>query len=205
MLYEVRTYTLIPNAIPEYEKRFAQGLAHREKFSKLAAFWHTDIGPLNQVIHVWPYNDLEERRKVRAAAVKEGVWPPKASELYVDTRSEVFTPAPFMRPLNTQKVGPIFEMRTYTYKVGAMSQVLKLWEERIAWREKLSPMVACWYSEFGELNRFVHIWAYKSLDERARIRVESFKDRSKWPAPTQEWLLAQENKIMLPASFSPVQ
>jgi hypothetical protein len=29
----------------------------REKHSKLGAFWHTEFGPLNQVIHVYPYED----------------------------------------------------------------------------------------------------------------------------------------------------
>jgi hypothetical protein len=33
----------------------------------LGAFWHTEFGPLNQVIHVDPYEDLQQRTAVRAA------------------------------------------------------------------------------------------------------------------------------------------
>ena len=55
MIYEVRTYDLKPGAIPQAEEAFAEGLPHREKYSPIAAFWHTDSGPLNQIIHVWGY------------------------------------------------------------------------------------------------------------------------------------------------------
>ena len=64
MIYEVRTYTLKPGGVPQFEANFAEALPHREKYSKLAAFWHTELGPLNQVIHVWPYADLDERTKI---------------------------------------------------------------------------------------------------------------------------------------------
>src|SRR5215470_7588377 len=51
MIYEVRTYTLRPGTVAEFEERFAKRLLLREKHSKLGAFWHTEFGPLNQVIH----------------------------------------------------------------------------------------------------------------------------------------------------------
>ena len=43
----------------------------REKHSKLGAFWHTEFGPLNQVIHVYPYEDLSQRTSVRAAMAQD--------------------------------------------------------------------------------------------------------------------------------------
>ena len=58
MIYEVRTYTLRPGTVGEFESRFEKRHPYREKHSKLGAFWHSDIGPLNQVIHVWEYDDL---------------------------------------------------------------------------------------------------------------------------------------------------
>ena len=67
MIYEVRTYTLRPGTVAEFEERFAKRLPLREKHSKLGAFWHTEFGPLNQVIHVYPYDDLQHRTAVRAA------------------------------------------------------------------------------------------------------------------------------------------
>src|SRR6266513_5918813 len=71
MLYEVRTYTLRPGTLAEFEERFAKRLPLREKHSKLGAFWHTEFGPLNQVIHVYPYDDLAQRTRVREALAKD--------------------------------------------------------------------------------------------------------------------------------------
>jgi hypothetical protein len=42
MIYEVRTYTLRPGSVAEFEERFAKRLALREQHSKLGAFWHTE-------------------------------------------------------------------------------------------------------------------------------------------------------------------
>ena len=76
MIYEFRTYTLRPGTLPEFLQRFGDALPKRKQLSKLAAFWYTDIGPLNEVIHVWPYEDAAERSIIRADAVKRGIWPP---------------------------------------------------------------------------------------------------------------------------------
>src|SRR5438128_877024 len=72
MIYEMRTYDLKPRSLAEVEKRFGEAYEKRKKYSELAAFWHTEIGPLNQIIHVWGYKDLEERGRIREVAVKEG-------------------------------------------------------------------------------------------------------------------------------------
>ena len=61
MIYEFRTYTLHPRTLPEFLKRWTDALEPRLKLSPLAAFWYTEIGPLNQVIHVWPYENVLER------------------------------------------------------------------------------------------------------------------------------------------------
>jgi len=55
MIIEMRTYTLQPGTVATFEERFAKALPARAKVSPLAAFWHTEVGPLNRVIHVWPY------------------------------------------------------------------------------------------------------------------------------------------------------
>jgi hypothetical protein len=205
MIYEVRTYTLKPGNVPTFEANFAAALPYREKYSKLAAFWHTDIGPLNQVIHVWPYESMDERTKIRAEAANDPNWPPANDpEMYVNMQSEIFIPAPFMRPMGgDQALGNIYEMRSYNYRVGSMGEVLKRWGEAIPHREEFSPLAAGMYTELGGLNKWVHIWPYKDLEERNKIRAEA-SESPHWPPPTREFLIEQDNKILVPASFSPM-
>ncbi len=203
MIYEVRTYDLKPGTVAQFEENFGKALPVREKYSKLAAFWHTDIGPLNQVIHVWGYESLEEREHVRAEASKADGWPPPSDGAILNMNSEIWTPAPFMRPMGgDQALGNIYEMRTYTYTPGSIPELIRKWSDALPYREEFSPLAAGMYTEFGGLNRWMHVWPYKDLADRSRVREEASKSPH-WPsgAPGR---VRQENKIMIPASFSPM-
>ena len=205
MIYEIRTYQLTVGSLPEVEKRFGEGYEYRRKYSPLAAFWHTEIGPLNEIVHVWPYADLAERDRVRAEAAKDPNWPPKIQEFLLHTQSEVLVPFPFVPELRPGKMGPIFEMRVYGIKAGTVPDLKKRWESKLAERIKLSPVVLAGTLEFGQVNRFIHIWGYESLDQRMAIRTKA-RDLGVWPPPGGAGtLLTQANKILLPSSFSPLQ
>ena len=158
--------------------------------------------PLNQIIHVWGYENLEERDSVRAAAGKDSNWPPKITPGNIlNMNSEIWNPAPFMKPMGgDQALGGVYEMRTYTYEPGSIPELLKRWESSLPEREKHSPLAAGMFTEFGGLNRWMHIWPYKDLNHRAEIRAKKIEG---WPsgAPGR---VSQENKIMVPASFSPM-
>jgi hypothetical protein len=212
MIYEMRTYDLKPRSVPEVEKRFGEAYEKRKKHSVLAAFWHTEIGPLNQIVHVWPYQDLEEREKIRAAAAKESGWPPKIGEFIVTQRSDIMIPFAISPEIKPGKMGPYFEMRTYTYATGELSVIMKNWENAIKVRLQFGPVCAIWYAELGGLNKFVHVWPYASLDERNEIRKKA-QATGMWPPGTKAekeggrayQLVYQENKILMPAAFSPLQ
>ena len=149
MIYEFRTYTLKPGSVAEVEKRFGAGYEHRKTFSPLTAFWHTEIGPLNEIIHVWGYKDQAERTQVRAEAAKPGVWPPNTSEFIVKMRSEIVHPFPFVPELDPGKMGPIFELRYYTIKPGTLPDIIKRWESKIQERTKFSPLALAGHLEHG--------------------------------------------------------
>lgn len=205
MIIEMRTYTLQPGTLAEVEKRFGEALPAREKHSKLAAFWHTEVGPLNRIIHVWAYDSFDHRSTVRAAAMKDSDWPPPIREFVTEMQSEVFLPAPFSPALEPRQVGPLFEMRQYTLAAGAIPGLIARWSEKIEARTKFSPLVGGWYSELGTLNKWVHIWAYKDMAERFRVR-EAAAAGSNWPARNPPGVvIRQENALLLPAAFSPIR
>ena len=157
MIYEVRTYTLRPGTLAEFEERYQRRLPSRERHSKLGAFWHTEFGPLNQVIHVYPYDDLQHRTRVRAAMTQDAERNamPGGGEFIAEQQAEIVIPAPFMRPLGSRDYGTgnVYEMRTYTYAPGDIPKVLEAWGKAIEARERFSPLAACWTTELGALNR----------------------------------------------------
>ena len=57
----------------------------------------------------------------------------------------------------------------------------------------------------GAAIRFMHIWPYKSCDERARLREKAVAD-GVWPPPGGPGhLVSQQADIYLPAAFSPMR
>ena len=204
MIYEVRTYTLHPGTVAKWEENFGKALPVREKFSKLGAFWHTELGPLNQVIHVWPYEDLADRNRVRAEAAGATGWPPPSDGAIINMQSEIWVPAPFMRPMGgDQALGNIYEMRTYTCQPGSMNEVIKRGAEAVPHREEFSPLAAAMHCEVGGLNRWMHVWPYKDMEHRDSVRAAA-SESPHWPPPTREFFVSQETKFMVPASFSPM-
>ena len=170
MIIEMRTYTLRPGTLAEVEKRFGDALPNREKHSKqLAAFWHTEVGPLNQIIHVWAYDSFEQRAAVRAAATKDGRLAAADPRIrHRRSRARCSTRRRSRRRWSRAQIGPLFEIRQYTLAPGSIPGLIERWSEKIEGRQKFSPLVAGMYSEFGALNKWVHIWAYKDA-ERAQL------------------------------------
>lgn len=205
MIVEMRTYVLRPGTVPAFMERFAEGLTARLQFSKLGGIWHSDVGTLNQVVHVWPYESFEDRERIGQAARKTGKWPPNTHEFILFQESKILQPAPFSPPLEERKLGNVYEIRTYTYKPGTMPMVLERFGKVIPDRVKLSPLAGAWHSAIGALNQYVHVWAYKDAGERERIRAEAQKTVKGWPPQTREFMLKQENALMTPAPFSPLR
>ena len=69
MIYELRTYTVKPGTIGDMVK--AASTVSRDirgdNYGKLEGYWSTKIGPLNQVMHLWSYDNYEERARLRIA------------------------------------------------------------------------------------------------------------------------------------------
>jgi hypothetical protein len=204
MIVEFRTYRLKPGTVATAEERFGQGLPARTKVSPLAAFWHTEVGPLNRIIHVWPYDSFEQRAQVRSQKI-EG-WPPNIREFVEEQQSEIFIPAPFSPKLEPRRLGNLYEIRIYTLAPGAMPGQIDRWSTAIEARQKYSPLAFAGHSELGGLNRWCHIWAYKDAAERFAVREKARAD-GVWPPkggqPGQT--LVQENMLVVPASFSPLR
>jgi hypothetical protein len=99
----------------------------------------------------------------------------------------------------------IVEMRTYTLALGATGRYFKLYAEKgLAVQKRILGHLVGYYSvEVGPLNQVVHLWAYETLDERAKRRAALWGDKD-WLAYVAEvgpLVAAQENQILNPAPF----
>src|SRR5262245_24941733 len=204
MIFEMRTYLLKPGSTPKVEELFGEMIAGRQKLSPIAGFWRTEVGTLNQIIHIWPYADLNERDRIRAEAVKIGAWPPKAGEFIIDMESKILHSAPFSPDFPLGEWGGLYEFRTYTYGPGAIPKVIEAWTPRIRQRQSISPLIFAGFTDIGGLNQWVHVWAYKDMGDREARRAQATQSGA-WPPPRPEGVapLKQQNTFAIPAKWSP--
>jgi hypothetical protein len=100
MIVEMRTYTLHPGKVGQYLALYeAEGLETQKRIlGRLVGYYSTEIGDVNQVVHLWAYDSFEERLKRRAALFADPTWLayiPKIVGMLVRQESKILTPAKF--------------------------------------------------------------------------------------------------------------
>jgi hypothetical protein len=101
----------------------------------------------------------------------------------------------------------IVEERIYTAIPGKAQEYVRMYQEEglAIQRPILGNLLGYFTSEIGTLNQIVHLWAYQDLADRAARRTKLLSD-PRWKAYSAKvvpLLLSQENKILVPAPFSP--
>jgi len=100
MTYELRTYQLRMGGVPEYLEIARTELLPilAEHGIKPVGFWYTEIGTLNEVVHIWAYRDLNDRQEKWAKWVKD----PRRAEimgklrhLILSQSNKILTPVEF--------------------------------------------------------------------------------------------------------------
>ena len=76
MIIDHRTYTFHPRKIPEFLEIFErEGLPIQLKhLGNLVGYYISTIGTLNQVIHLWGYENLADMETRRAARDADPAW-----------------------------------------------------------------------------------------------------------------------------------
>jgi hypothetical protein len=102
-----------------------------------------------------------------------------------------------------------YEMRTYTIQIGKMQTYLKHFEDTgLPVISRYTTLVGWWYTEIGELNQVIHIWAYESLDDRIKKRAALYQDPD-WlegfVPKAFPMLEKMESKLLIAAAFSPIK
>ncbi len=96
-VYELRIYRTPVGRAGEWLGHFKAIMPVREKYSKNVGLWQTEMGQLNEVVHLWVYRDLNDRAAVRAKAVQDPEWQAflaKGYALLVEMKSIVLNPSP---------------------------------------------------------------------------------------------------------------
>lgn len=102
MIYEERTYTLKVGAVPRMFALYQEkGLEVQKRIlGNLVGYFMTETGTLNQIVHIWAYDGMDDRAKRRAALYQDPKWLEFVGAvgkegLILKMENRILTPAPF--------------------------------------------------------------------------------------------------------------
>jgi hypothetical protein len=100
MIVEQRTYTFHPGKLPEFLQIYEREGLDTQKaiLGNMIGYFTTDIGPLNQVVHLWAYRDYADREERRARLGADKGWQAylaKALPLIQTMESKILIPTRF--------------------------------------------------------------------------------------------------------------
>jgi hypothetical protein len=199
--YDVAILTVRPGTHPQALAALGKSLPSD---SGLLACWYSDIGAVNQILLIRKMIDPAATLDARLTMLKEQS-PFVIGEFITSMAMDTYVSFDFMPPMQPGEFGPCYEVRTYMLKPGGLAPTIELWRKAVPGRMAVSPLLAAMTSVTGAVTRFMHIWPYKSFDERARLRDKAVAD-GVWPPPGGPGhLLSQQVDIYLPSSFSPMR
>jgi hypothetical protein len=100
MIIDERTYTLPAGKVPEllalYEK---EGLAIQSSYlGKPFGYFFTEVGTINQIVHMWAYESMADREQRRAKMMADPAWQAylkKAAPYFMNMENRILKSAPF--------------------------------------------------------------------------------------------------------------
>ena len=100
----------------------------------------------------------------------------------------------------------IVDHRTYTLRPGTVPDLMKIYDGK--YREIQSSIlgkpIGWFYTEFGPLNQWIHLWAYEDMADRERRRKQLVAN-PEWGgyiAQARPLMVSQENKLLIAAPFT---
>ena len=104
MIIDHRTYNVKPGRLNECLKLYEEeAFPLQSEYLGHCVGWYTsnDIGPLNQVVHMWAFKDLNDRADRRARMLADPAWGrflANASDGLVNMENKMLRRTPFFTP-----------------------------------------------------------------------------------------------------------
>lgn len=212
ILYEFRTYSIKPSEMNNFMKLTKEHIDIRTAHSELTGYWTVELGGVNQVFHIWKYDDYTHRATVRAALGQDKEWQEKYMTkmlpLLDKQENEITYLVPWCQLMKPEKEG-VYEIITFQMKPGGPAAWGKAFRAAINTHVNsgYSTLVGVFHSEFGLLNRVHVLWWHENADTRAAGRHKAHDDPRIVAAVRESvaYLVSQRNMLLIPTPFSPLK
>lgn len=177
MIVDFRRYTLKPGRLPGYLDGYggAGYCAQIRHLGPALGWFAVDVGPQNQVAHLWRYDslaDMEARRNAMAAdpdwlAARDGF-----KGQFAQQETEVMAVVDGLPYAASADTPGLVDIRRYTLHHGELPSLLSfLREQAAAIQARHWPDNLCYLSSLaGAQNQIVHIWGHPDHSTRLERR-----------------------------------
>ena len=170
----------------------------------LVGAFATDIGDLSRVLLLREFADANAAADAKLKLLMDGD-PLGGGDWLVSLKSESYALFPFLDAPKPGAHGKWYELRTYSLRHGKLAETVEAWKDALPARHAMSPCLGVFTALDGEQPRFLNIWAYSSVDERAKVRADAVA-QGLWPpkgGPAN--LTKMQSNLCAPLTFSPLK
>jgi hypothetical protein len=189
MLHELRT--------------LARGVGVREAerllAGRFAGVFSTEVGTMGEIVVLRPYEPQPAGRAGAGRGEGEGR---RAGGIQGSQTVELLAPASFMRPLEAQELGRVWELSWLDFPSGGVDEALSAYGAALPAREKHYPVAGCWRVVGGfALDRIYLLTPFKDWDHRHELN-RVLQTETSWPPKFPVAAISGGSKLILPAAIS---
>jgi len=146
---------------------------------RLMGAWQTVIGHSEEIVHLWQFKKGYESMDLMGADIypqdeEFSEWKHKTRPLIKSSYSQIAMQFAYFDDPQERSDKHVYELRSYKLKPGSMIEWANHWAKGIESRKSDNQNVVGMFTHIGEINMVHHIWAYKSFQDRKRIRNNSW-------------------------------
>ncbi len=201
MLYDLTILSLLPNTLGAVMPLLPQTYAKFSGTGTVLGCFGCEFGVLNRFAFLTRYDDAENLAAERKRLIETEN--PYGIGTYIGgISSTAFKPLSFANPVVPGQYGPFYEFRTYTVAPGGLPETEAAWAKVIPRRNEMSMLLTIMGSVEGAPQKMVHIWPYKTIEERVKARAQASQEKI-WPPPGgSAQLTSLQSELFVATAFS---
>jgi len=212
MINELRMYTTRPGKmmhVVNSSATVAQTIRNGDTYGKLVGHWSSEIGRMNQYIHMWEYSDVEEMRKLRSELASKEDWRTKFVPLvgpYILTQE-----IRILRPLTERKLpadkSNIYELKIIKLNIGEVNKWKNKFLDIVSDIEQKSINIGLWNTELQDPNEIISIWSHPNIESMSKFWSDMGNDKNwlDFNVYQEKAVKYEESIILRPSVCSPLQ
>lgn len=194
-VYELRTYNIWPQCFKAFLNLTSEEFHLRTAQSKLVGYWTSELGGLNEVVHIWEYDSLEHRAEVRATLAGNQEWIQryfaKILPMMSSQQNSILSVIPDVTFTNSQDKG-VYQLQTFNCSGNLPSELTQ-------GSSGDDFLVSAFNTLHGDVNQKVLLWKHSSLTAALHFSTQQ-SSRGEFGK-----IRSGYSKIMSPYAVSPLQ